>query len=87
MKKTLIKLWSGEIDPCSERMGDSWEEDRLCHLVDEKMEKLKAMLNEDEKKILMELDDCHFKLRCVVGEVEFFEIDCFLYFLVRRQES
>lgn len=71
MKKTLTKLWSGDIDPCNERMGDPWQEDRLYHLVDEKMEKLNELLNEEEKKILMELDDCHYQLRCFIGEEGF----------------
>ena len=71
MKKILVELWNGNLNPCEWRTENSPEQGKLLELLEKNNKKLSEELNEEQRKILASIDDCHFESQYISCEDAF----------------
>ena len=71
MKNILAELWNGNLNPSEWRTENSEEEGKLLDLLEKNHKKLSEELNEEQRKILACIDDCHFESQYISCEDAF----------------
>ena len=71
MKNTLIRLWNGELEPCSEKEYRYDEVIQLSRYLDRHHNDILVQLNDEGKEILEKFEDCYAELKNIVREDAF----------------
>ncbi len=71
MKKTIIDLWNGAIEPCREPEERTEEVALLVRLLDRHHEHLRNLLSDEGKEVLQKYCDCYDELEYIAKEGAF----------------
>lgn len=71
MKKTIIDLWNGSIEPIREHEARSEEVAQLVRFLERHNTHLRELLNEEGKETLQKYSDCYDELERIAGEEAF----------------
>lgn len=71
MKKTLVELWNGNLNPSEWRTDNSRRLGNLLDMLEENTKELSGGLNENQKKLWKDIDDGYFETGCISCEDAF----------------
>ncbi|MBQ7321420.1 MAG: hypothetical protein IJW99_04935 [Clostridia bacterium] len=71
MKKTLVELWNGNLNPGEWRTDNSRRLGNLLDMLEENIKELSGGLNGEQKKLLKDIDDSYLESECISCEDAF----------------
>ena len=74
MKKTIIELWNGSLEPIREPEVRSEELHLLVQYLDRHSDRLRDLLDDDGKETLQKLKDCYDEIESIVCEEAFSKV-------------